>query len=244
MSFSSSLLPLRLEYDSLRFTTSVWAWRSRKHPPTGPAVPHTHLVVSAGHGFRRCGRHVVHGLGAAVLRIHVHAKHIQKNFEEAGVCVCASLACSEEQGLHLYSHPPFSSCRPRKRSCSGWSVAAWWWWASQEWVWPLVATVCLLSGSWVGNSSTASYSRSSSVCCMLASLMLMAWLLGMWWGCCCVFSAVSHHLGSLLWCCTHGRGRRMGWSYSTFLSGPLPWFALWYVLSGYRSWWISSSVAT
>lgn len=80
------LFSLRLEYDSIWFALSLRAWRGREHPPPGPAVPGTPLVVSVGHRFYSCSGHVIHGLGAAVLRIHVHAKHIQKIFEEAGKC--------------------------------------------------------------------------------------------------------------------------------------------------------------
>lgn len=145
-------------------------------------------------------------------------------------------------GTASFFIPTFIFRRPRRGSCSGWSVAACWWWAWQGWAWPLVTTVCSLSGYWVVTSSSVSYSHSSSVCSMLASLTVMVWLLGMRWRCCSVFSAASQHSASQLCSCTHGRGKGMGWSYSTFPSGPLPWFVLWYALSGYQSWWNSSSI--
>lgn len=102
--FSSSPLPLRLEFDRIWFAHSVRAWRSSKHPPAGPAVPHAHLVISVGHRFHRCGGHVVHGLGAAVLCLHVHAKHVQKNFEEAGLCVHKWLVL--KNSCCVFSHTP------------------------------------------------------------------------------------------------------------------------------------------
>jgi len=81
-------LPSRLELDRLWLADPVRARPGGLHPPHRPAVPHAAIHLRHRHRSRGRRRHVLHGLGPAVLGLDVLLEYLQEHLQEAGEGRC------------------------------------------------------------------------------------------------------------------------------------------------------------
>lgn len=88
MSFSLRVLMfLRLEPHHVRLAVPLRTWPDGPHLAHRPAAPHPHLHLHRGHRGSGGRRHVLHRLGPAVCRLHLHLQHLQEHPEDSGECV-------------------------------------------------------------------------------------------------------------------------------------------------------------
>lgn len=75
---------LRLEPHLLRVAVPLRTRADGSHPAHRPAAPHAHLHLHRGHRGGGGRRHVLHRLGPAVRRLHLHLQHLQEHPEDSG----------------------------------------------------------------------------------------------------------------------------------------------------------------